>query len=125
MVDTMRTLHGAYAPVSEPFGTGNFLHRLMRGDWRHGRQAIVRRLVGKEAAIDTAFLVAVRLIDNSPLGFVRGHEHHLSHAAVSLASSKPRSASGPTLAPMRTLINDQPTCSASCIATIGTGHMVA
>ena len=45
MIDIMRTVHGAYAPVSEPFGTRlrNFLRRLMRGAWRHRRQAIFCR----------------------------------------------------------------------------------
>jgi hypothetical protein len=34
MIDMMRTVHGAYAPVSEPFGAPrDFLHRLMRRAW--------------------------------------------------------------------------------------------
>ena len=41
------------------------------------------------------------------------------------ASSRPRFANGPMLAPITTRINDRPRCSTGSIATIGIGHMVA
>jgi hypothetical protein len=41
------------------------------------------------------------------------------------ASFRPHFANGPTLAPIRIRINDQPNCPIGSIATIGIGHMVA